>query len=138
MDILNRFQSYAEAFELTYEDDNWSRLEEYFTQDAVYQCGPEDAIGRKAVLLKLQSSVNALDRKMDSRRLDFQTPTLEGRTLTAAWTVTYTKTGKPNLVLSGVETAIFEGNRIKILRDEFTQKTEKSMGEWMAKYGAML
>ena len=48
-------------------------------------------------------------RRMDSRTPDFQTPTVEGDTLTMKWKVTYTKPGLPNLIISGVETAVFEG-----------------------------
>ncbi len=135
MNILDRFQAYAKAFELTYEDDDWSRLEEFFTEDAVYECGPKEASGRKAVLIKLHESVDGLDRKMDSRKLDFQMPAVEGSTLTVKWTVTYTNIGKPNLVLSGVETAVFEDDHIKLLRDDFTPESEKTMSDWMAQHG---
>ena len=138
MNILDRFQAYAQAFELTYEDDDWSRLEKFFTEGAVYECEPGDAMGRQAVLEKLKGSVDALDRKMDSRRLVFQTPTIEGNTLIANWTVTYTKTGKPDLVISGVETAIFEGDRMTLLRDEFTPDSVEALNAWMVQYGAEL
>lgn len=138
MSILDRYQAYADAFELSYEDDDWSRIEAYFTEDAVYEAEPEDAVGREAVLAKLKGGIDAFDRKMDSRTPDFQTPTVEGDTLTMKWTVSYTKAGKPDLVISGVETAVFEGDRIKRLRDEFDPKTQKEMGEWMDAHGASL
>ncbi len=138
MSILDRFQAYAAAFELSYEDDNWSRLEDYFTEDAVYECGPNDARGRRAVLCKLQHSVDNLDRTMDSRTPDFQTPTVKGNTLTMKWAMTYTKTGKPNLKISGVETAIFEGDRMKLLRDVFDPEAQKALSEWMIQYGPTL
>ena len=37
MSILDRYLAYADAFELSYADDDWSRLEPYFTPAAVYE-----------------------------------------------------------------------------------------------------
>ena len=37
MSALARFQQYAEAFEEVFESDDWSHLEPYFTEDAVYE-----------------------------------------------------------------------------------------------------
>ena len=138
MSILDNYQAYADAFEESYEDDDWSRIEQYFTEDAVYEGDPEDARGRDAVLAKLKGGVDAFDRKLDSRVPDFHTPTVDGNTLTMKWSVTYTKQGAPDLVISGVETAVFEGDRIARLRDDFDPDVEKTMGEWMAAHGGSL
>jgi len=138
MSILDRYKAYADAFEESYEDDDWSRIEQYFTEDAVYEGDPEDACGRDAVLEKLKGGVDAFDRKLESRSPDFQTPTVDGNTLTMKWSVTYTKTGAPDLVLTGVETAVFEGDRIARLRDDFAPDASKAMGEWMATHGGSL
>ena len=137
MSIPARYQAYAEAFEESYEDDDWSRLEQYFTEDAVYE-GDPDARGRDAVLAKLKGGVDAFDRRMDSRTPDFQEPSVEGDTLTMKWKVTYTKAGAPDLAISGLEQAIFEGDRIKLLRDVFDPEAEKALGEWMQQHGTSL
>ena len=137
MGIADRYREYADAFELSYDDDDWSRLGQYFTEDAVYK-GDPDAEGREAVLAKLKGGVDAFDRRMDSRSPDFQTPSIDGDTLTMKWTVRYTKAGCPDLAISGIETAVFEGDRIKLLRDTFDPDAEKGMGEWMAAHGAAL
>jgi len=137
MSIQDRYQAYADAFEESYVDDDWSRIEQYFTENAVYE-GDPDARGREAVLAKLKGGVDDFDRKMDKRTPDFQTPSVEGNTLTMKWTVTYQKAGAPDLVLSGVETAVFEGDRIALLRDDFDPDAQKAMGEWMAEHGAKL
>ena len=137
MSILDRFQAYADAFEESYADDDWSRIEPFFTEDAVYE-GDPDVRGRDALIAHLKSGVDAFDRRMDSRSPDFQTPTVVGDTLTMDWTMTYTKAGCPDLVISGVETAIFEGDRIRLLRDAFDPAAEKAMGQWMAEHGARL
>jgi len=138
MSIADRYQAYADAFEQSYEDDDWSRIEPFFTEDAVYEGAPEDAVGRAAVLAKLKGGVDSFDRLMDSRTPDFQSPSVEGDTLTMSWTVTYSKAGAPDLAISGVEVAVFEGDRIARLRDDFDPAAEKAMGEWMAAHGASL
>jgi hypothetical protein len=138
MSIVDRYRAYADAFEESLVDDDWSRIEPFFTEDAVYAGGDEDARGRDQLLAKLKSGVDAFDRRMDSRAPDFQTPTVDGDTLTMHWTVTYTKEGCPDLVISGVETAVFEGDRIQRLRDDFAPESAKSMGEWMAAHGSKL
>ena len=139
MSIADRYQAYAEAFEETYEDDDWTRIEPFFTEDAVYEAAPEeDARGRAAVLAKLKGGVDAFDRNMDSRTPDFQTPTVEGDTISMNWKVTFTKAGCPDLVIFGRETAVFEGDRIALLRDEFDPAAEAAMGEWMASNGDKL
>ena len=138
MGILDRYQAYAEAFEESYVDDDWSRIEPFFTEDAVYEGDPEDAIGRDAVLAKLKAAVDAFDRKFDRRIPDFQTPTVDGDTITMIWTVTYTKAGLPDLVIHGVERAIFEGDRIARLGGDFDPEASKAMSEWMAEHGSSL
>ena len=72
------------------------------------------------------------------RPVSAATPSVDGNTLTMKWQVTYTKSGAPDLVISGVETAIFEGDRIGLLRDEFDPEAQKGMEQWMAKNGAKL
>jgi hypothetical protein len=137
MSIVDRYQAYADAFEESYEDDDWSRIEQYFTEDAVYE-GDPDAEGRDAVLAKLKGGVDAFDRNMDSRTPDFQTPAANGDTIEVRWTVTYTKAGAPDLVITGKEIANFDGDRIARLRDEFDPEAEKAMGEWMGAHSALL
>ena len=138
MSITDRYQAYAEAFEESYEDDDWTRIEPFFTEDAVYEGAPEDARGRAAVLAKLKGGVDAFDRNMDSRTPDFQAPTAEGDTVTVNWKVTYTKADCPDLVISGQETAVFEGDQIALLRDVFDPAAEAGLGEWMETHGSKL
>ena len=137
MSSLEGYQAYADAFEEADEGDDWSHSEPYVTEDAVYEGEPE-ARGRTAVLEKLKGGVDGFDRLMDSRTPDFQQPTVEGNTLTMLWAVTYSKAGCPDLTISGRETAVFEGECIASLRDDFDPAAEAAMGEWMAAHGASL
>lgn len=117
MGIIDRYLAYADAFEESYADDDWSRIEPYFTDDAVYE-GDPDARGRAAVIAKLKGGVDAFDKRMDSRTPDFDAPSADGDTLTMTWKVTYTKSGAPDLVISGSEVAVFDGDRIRLLREQ--------------------
>ena len=137
MSILDRYRAYADAFEESYVDDDWSRVAPFFAEQAVYE-GDPDGRGRDAVLAKLKNGVDSFDRRMDSRTPDFQTPSVTGETLTMKWKVTYTKGGLPDLVISGVETAVFEGDQIALLRDTFDPEAQKALEQWMAEHGAVL
>ena len=138
MSIKDRYLAYADAFELSLEDDDWTHIEPFFTEGAVFAGGPEETQGRDAVFAQLKKSLDSFDRRMDSRSLDFEEPTVDGDTLRVRWSGTYTKTGAPDLVISGVETATFEGDRIARLHDEFDPEAQKAMGEWMAAHAALL
>ncbi len=41
MSIEDRYQAYAQAFEESYDDNDWSRIAQYFTEDAVYEGDPD-------------------------------------------------------------------------------------------------
>ncbi|MBV1877241.1 MAG: nuclear transport factor 2 family protein [Pseudomonadales bacterium] len=138
MSILERFLAYADAFEKSYIDDDWSRIAPYFTEQAVYSGGPEDAQGRSAVLAKLKNGIDGLDRKMDSRTLNLQTPIVDGNELTVGWEAIYSKVNCPDLIIAGNETAIFDGDCITHLRDDVSPETEAAVGKWMASHGAQL
>lgn len=134
MTYTDRFTAYAGAFEETFEDDNWQRLEAYFTEDAEY----DGAIGRAAVLEKLRGSVNTVDRQMDTRALSFDPPREESNRVIVDWRVLYTKAGCPDLTIHGVETATYEGHRIRDLHDEMDPDDLKSIGAWLEENGAKL
>ena len=62
MGIAERYQAYADAFEESLEDDDWSRIEQYFTDDAVYEGEPK-ARGNAAVLARLKNAVVRIDSR---------------------------------------------------------------------------
>jgi hypothetical protein len=143
MNIKYRFLEYADAFEVTYEDNDWSRLEPYFTESAVYETQPselfgESASGLAAVMAKMEGSVNGLDRLMDTRVVEFAPPVIEGEMVSANWIGSYSKTGVPDLKFSGVSHARFEGDRIALLRDELDPGTEGDLANWLAQHGESL
>ncbi|MCG8435127.1 MAG: nuclear transport factor 2 family protein [Gammaproteobacteria bacterium] len=133
MNNLPTFGAYAAAFEETLVDDDWSRLEAYFTEDAVYLPGDgTQATGRDAVLEALRDSVNRLDRKSDAREVAGAPDVSEdGDTVTLKFTVVFKKAGLPDLNLVGVETAQFRDGAIQRMEDVI--EDPQAMQDWMAK-----
>jgi hypothetical protein len=140
MSNLKRFEEYAAAFEETYADDNWTRLEQYFTEDAVYLPGDgTEAVGRSKVLEALRNSVNGLDRNFDSRALgDGPTPTEDGNVVTLIWSLILKKEGVPDLVLSGRELLTYSGDAIQRMEDIFDEGVPDILTEWMQKHSSSL
>jgi len=140
MNIEDRFQAYAADFELSYVDDDWSRLAKHFTVDASYDSGDgsEAATGRDAVLQKFQDAVNGLDRAIGRRELQLHSVSSEGDTVVAEWTVRYTSSSLPPLEINGTEFARFDGNAIAELRDEISKESQAVLGAWMQAHGSAL
>lgn len=139
MNIQNRFLQYAHDFEITYKDNDWTRLEPYFTEGAIYDSGlGEIAHGRAAVMAKLEAAVDSFDRLMDTRVIDFTEPSTEGNTVSTHWTASYSKSGVPDLQFGGTEYARFEGDCIAHLRDELDPGAEEALGNWLAQHGESL
>jgi len=135
--IAEAFLEYAGAFEKTYEDDDWSRLEAFFTPDAVYLPGDGKEIsGRANLLAHLRQSVDALDRRFDSRAPGLISgPTINGNQVSIQWTASYTKSGVPELVLSGFEEATYQGNAISRLEDRLDDGVAEALQDWIERHG---
>jgi ketosteroid isomerase-like protein len=140
MNLKQRFQAYAEDFELSYADNDWSRVGVHFTEDAIYDAGDgsEIAQGRGAILLKLQSAVDVLDRQMDRRDLQIHRITNDGDTVTAEWTIRFTKADLPPLVVSGAEVVRYEGEAICELKSVIRPESLTEFGAWMERNWAKL
>ena len=142
MGIIDTFKSFAADFEVTVEDDDWSRLEKYLAEDATYLNvgGPDPKCeGRDAILAFLKSDVSNTDRRFDTRTVIALTPpTAEGNRLSRQWSCTYTLSGVPDLVLEGEARYLFEGNRIKEIEEELTAVSMQKFYEWMQNYGDRL
>lgn len=126
MDSGKRFMEYAAAFEQTYADDDWTRLEPYFTEDAIYRVSEGPPLGgewrgRDALLAGLQNSVNTLDRRFESRRTELVgAPTIEATQISFSWRGIYSTPGLPDLAIGGIEFLYFNGDRIKLMEDRIT------------------
>jgi hypothetical protein len=139
MGALARFIEYAQDFETTYDDDDWSRLERHFAPDAVYEvrntsfaCRLE---GPRAILRGLKKSLDGFDRRMP-KRVVAPTDDLkeEGDTLIVAWTATYSPPGVPVFVLRGRSTARYRDGVIAELIDEYPEGMDEEAAAWVATY----
>ena len=142
MGIINTFESFAADFEAAVEDDDWSRLGKYLTEDATYLNvgGPDPKCeGRDAILAFLKADVANSDRRFDTRTLIALTPpTAEDSHLSRQWRCTYTLAGVPDLVVEGEARYVFEGDLIKGIEEEITTDSMQNLGGWMEKYGDRL
>ncbi len=144
MDLVKRFGEYAVAFERVYQSDDWSQLEAFFTEDAVYEVhgGPPFAAraeGREALIARLRSSVDAFDRRFASRRLELlEGPTLLDDCVWLRWRASYSGPGIPELVLDGEESASFEGDRIRRLEDRFPPEAGHITEMWFRSYAKLI
>jgi len=125
MTNLNRFLAYAAAFENTYADDDWSRLEPFFADDAVYTVtglpSSCEIRGRDNILRGIRRSVDGFDRRMDSRAIVASgMPVDPGHTVTLTGFVRYRRGASPPVELQATIVAELAGERIVRMHDHFT------------------
>jgi len=145
MSHLEQFQRYADAFEVTYDDDDWSRIAPYFADDAVYRVKglpfmPVDARGRDAVLGALKAAIDRFDRRCAKRELALnKPPALDGDTVTIDWSATYRLEGADDLVFEGIETARYNAaGEIVELVDKYGPEMAERAANWFTKNGPAL
>ncbi|MFK7895515.1 MAG: nuclear transport factor 2 family protein [Myxococcota bacterium] len=138
MEPARRFLEYAAAFEKAYEDDDWSQLEPYFTEDAVYSVTGEpplggEWVGRDAVLRQFNDVVNELDRRFENRLTEIVgAPKIGEGTIEFEWRGTYSTAGEADLVFGGTEHATFSGDRIARLVDTMEEGADQRIQAWLA------
>lgn len=144
MGKIEKYLEYAAAFEEAYASDNWSKLEPFFTENAVYAfVAPApfggEYQGRAAVLTQFQNSVNSLDRRFDSRQVEvLEGPLEKDGGVWMRWAAIYTLAGAPDCRMEGEERAVFTGDRISRLEDSITSEEAGRIGTYFAQYGTKL
>ena len=144
MSLLSRFTQYAAAFEDAYASDDWSKLEPYFTEDAVYETIADAPFGnrtqgRDAVQQFFKQIVDGFDRRFDTRSVEMlEGPVERGNAVWFRWAAIYTLAGVPPLRMEGEETATFEGERIRRLEDRMSASTTQQVAAYMGERGAQL
>ena len=143
MDTLSHFMQYAADFEQTLADDDWHRLRQYFTDDAVYEV-TSDSFGCKlagpdAIFKGIKKSLDGMDRKFDGRSVDVTSgPDVDAAGLRLGWTVTYRKEGKAPYVLRGRSEVRYRDGRIVYLADCFDASVGAEAAAWMQQNGMTL
>jgi hypothetical protein len=137
MPILDRFLAYAQDFEQTYVDDDWTRLEQYFTPDATYEvtgATPCLLTGRAAIFRGIKKSLDGFDRQFTQRRVEVEgAPKVEGDTIMVDWLGIYERPGAPALRVRGRSIARFAGDTIVQLKD--VMAADELAAKWFAAHG---
>jgi SnoaL-like domain len=140
MTPLQRFGAYAQDFEATFKDDDWSRLAQYFAPDATYEVSGDPFTcsirGRDAIFTGIKKSLDGFDRHFATRDIALESaPVVDGDTVSLSWAVTYGRPGTPPLVLRGRSSATYDDGRIARLADSYDASALGSVRAWMAEYG---
>ena len=142
MGTVERFNKYAATLERAYQDDDWSLLAPYFAEDATYRSyyGADlEVTGRDAVVKQFISDAESFDRKFDSRRVEyFDGPREERGGVFTMWKITYSKEGAPDLVLTGTETAVYDGDEITLLEGHYLPETFSEFSTWLTQHGSAM
>jgi limonene-1,2-epoxide hydrolase len=124
---IQHFMAYAAAFEQTFVDDDWSRLERFFTDDASYRVSGLPTMeanlqGRDAIFKGIKKSLDGFDRRMASRKIVPTAMPAEASdgTVTFSGYVTYTRAGSPPIDLHATIVARFVDGRIAAMHDTFS------------------
>lgn len=142
--VTKVFMDYAAAFEQTYADDDWSRLTQFFSEDASYQVrgGPLacEMSGRDAIFVGLKKSIDGLDRRCSERQIELTdgpnvVETDDGHEVSIGWIVTYQYRDAPKMVLPGRSVFTIADGVIVVMRDEYDDKEMEDVGTWMQAYG---
>ena len=144
MSLIARFVQYAAAFEKTYDTNDFSLLDDFFTDDIVYETSggePMNSLseGRAAVYAYLEESLDNLDRLFPTRTPGLlEGPTETDNTVWFRWTATYSKPGLPDLFIEGEERLVFERDLIRRMEDRFSADTVVRATEYLATHAEAL
>ena len=114
MSIPDRYVAYALAFREARATDDWSVVESFFTEDAVYDVLFDPPLGghfegRSAILAYFKASVDHYNRRFESREGAFiDGPRQDGDTVWTRGRVVCRAAGVPDWVIELEESAQFE------------------------------
>jgi hypothetical protein len=111
---IDRFLTYAAAFESAYANDDWTVLEPFFTDDATSELNGARVEGRQAVITSFRDACALFDRRFDSRTMRLvEGPAIQDGAVHIKAVNHYRRAGLEPLDLHGEEWFYFEGDRIK-------------------------
>jgi hypothetical protein len=139
-----RFAAYYDAFEQAYVHDDWSVVEPFFTEDAVYDVPFEPPLGgriegRAALLGYFKRVLDGFDRRFDVREVALlEGPFERGDSIRFVGSATYRKQGLPELRLELEETAHYDGDRIYRLEDRYEPAMKQQLLEYLEAHRSAL
>ena len=131
--------AYAADFEVTFEDDDWSRLEKYFAPDATYEVtGSAMAcrlLGPAAIFAGIKKSLDGFDRPLGGRTMELTSePKVDGGCFDVDWEVTYRKQDAPDYILKGHSRARYADDVIVELVDSYGPEVDDLAAAWIGRY----
>lgn len=144
MSKISHFASYAGAFEKAFASDDWSLVEPFFTEDAVYDVGLDAPLGgrfegRATILAYFKEVLDRFDRRFESRAVALlEGPKEEADSVWIRGSATYRAAGVPDLTFELEETASFDGDRIRRLEDQYDQPVKQHLTAYLKAYGRKL
>jgi hypothetical protein len=141
--LLQRFVEYAQAFEKTYVDDDWTRLEPYFAPDAVYRVVGStswdcEVRGCAQVLAAIRKFVNEFDRKCTRTVRPAGAPLVGADSVRVTGVATYTRGDSDELALQIEMIAQYRDGRIIRLSDVFPAENEARVRAWIERWASDL
>ncbi len=144
MSTLSQFLAYAAAFEKAYESDDWSLVEPFFSEDAVYQVGLPGTFGglmngRPAILDYFKRVLDAFDRRFTTRVIVLlEGPRVDGDSVWARGRVDYTTPAAPDLSFELEETVTYEDDLICRLEDRYDDVARETLAKYIDAHRAVL
>ena len=141
---IKHFAAYAAAFEKSFLNDDWSLVEPFFAEDALYVVSMEPPMGgrfegRTAILRYFKDVLDSFDRHFESREVALlKGPTEKNDSVWFRGSATYRAAGVPDFYLELEETAFFEGDRIRRLEDQYEPEMKQRIAAYLAEYGMKL
>jgi len=142
---LARFGAYFLAFEEAYTSDDWSGVEPFFHEDAIYKVGLPEPFGgvfegRDAILAYFRRILDGFDRRFARREvIGLEGPALDGETVRIRGRAAYTGGGDlPDVAFDLEEFATFDGERIRRLEDRYDEANARIVGAYLEAHGARL
>lgn len=139
MDLIQLFVAQRAAFERTYEDGNWARLEPYFSEGLLYEvmnmpfhCAIS---GRPAVIAGLKRSIERFD-KLCRRTVGLgATIFQEGNNVLVHSGIRFQRGDSPAVESGLWEIATYHNGRIERLIDIYDPGEGAKYERWMAEWG---
>ncbi len=143
MSTIERFVAYAADFETTLADDDWSRIGQHFSEDAVYRVESDlfgcELAGPDSIFAGMKKSLGGFDRNFSRREIAMtEGPHVEGDEMRVSWTVTYHKDGLPDFALRGRSLARLRDAKIVLLVDSYDERVHAELADWMRETGLKL
>ena len=136
MDIMQQFLAYAGDFEKTLADDDWSRLRQYFADDAVYEVKSESfgcrLVGPSAIFAGMKKSLDGFDRKFSKRDIEVTSgPEIAGDEMRVGWKVVYARDDLAPFILRGRSVVRYAADgKIAHLSDVYDPSVQAEFDAW--------